>query len=206
MEGNLVFTIGRQSGSKGNTIGSKLAESLGIKCYNKELLTEAAKNSGLCKELFERHDEKPTNSFLYSLVMDTYSMGYRTSMYMDMPINHKIFLAQFDTIKKIASEESCVFVGRCADYILREHPNCLRVCIRAREEDRIRRIVEEYGEPAEKAREILQKKDKQRANYYSFYSHRKWNDLHNYDLVLNSSLWGIQGSVELIRSALETAE
>ena len=93
-------------------IGQEVAKQLGIKCYDKELLALAAKNSGLCEELFETHDEKPTSSFLYSLVMDTYSLGYTTSAYMDMPINHKVFLAQFDTIKKLASEESCVIVGR----------------------------------------------------------------------------------------------
>ena len=92
---NLVITIGRQCGSRGKTIGKMVAEALGVKCYDKELLTEAAKHSGLCEELFETHDEKPTNSFLYSLVMDTYSLGYTTSAYMDMPINHKIFLAQY---------------------------------------------------------------------------------------------------------------
>ena len=113
MSGNLVITIGRQCGSSGKIIGQKLAEEMGVKCYDKELLALAAKNSGLCEELFETHDEKPTNSFLYSLVMDTYSMGYTTSGYMDMPINHKIFLAQFDTIKQLADQESCVIVGRC---------------------------------------------------------------------------------------------
>ena len=116
MDERTVITIGREFGSGGHEIGMKLAERLGIKCYDKELLTEAAKHSGLCEELFETHDEKPTNSFLYSLVMDTYSLGYTTSAYMDMPINHKIFLAQFDTIKKLADQESCVIVGRCADY------------------------------------------------------------------------------------------
>ena len=114
MMGNLVITIGRECGSAGRLIGQKLAADLGVKCYDKELLTLAAKNSGLCEELFKTHDEKPTSSFLYSLVMDTYSLGYNTSAYMDMPINHKIFLAQFDTIKKLAEEESCVIVG---------HPN-----------------------------------------------------------------------------------
>ena len=121
MRGNLVITIGRQCGSGGKMIGQKIAEKLGVKCYDRELLTKAAKESGLCEELFETHDEKPTSSFLYSLVMDTYSLGYTTSAYMDMPINHKIFLAQFDTIKKLANEESCVIVGRCADYALAGH-------------------------------------------------------------------------------------
>ena len=127
MMGNLVITIGRECGSAGRLIGQKLAADLGVKCYDKELLTLAAKNSGLCEELFKTHDEKPTSSFLYSLVMDTYSLGYNTSAYMDMPINHKIFLAQFDTIKKLAEEESCVIVGRCADYALADYPNTVSV-------------------------------------------------------------------------------
>ena len=127
MSGNLVITIGRQCGSSGKIIGQKLAEEMGVKCYDKELLALAAKNSGLCEELFETHDEKPTNSFLYSLVMDTYSMGYTTSGYMDMPINHKIFLAQFDTIKQLADQESCVIVGRCADYALADYPKVVSI-------------------------------------------------------------------------------
>ena len=112
--GNKIYTIGREFGSGGREIGEKLAERLGIKLYDKELLQQAAKESGFCEEIFENHDEKPTNSFLYSLVMDSYSFGYPSSSYTDMPINHKIFLAQFDTIRKIASEGPCILVGRCA--------------------------------------------------------------------------------------------
>ena len=116
MNGNLVITIGRQCGSGGKKIGEIVAERLGIKCYDKELLTLAAKHSGLCEELFEKNEKKPTSSFLYSLVMDTYSMSYNPSGFLDMPLNQKVFLAQFDTIKKLAEQESCVIVGRCADY------------------------------------------------------------------------------------------
>ncbi len=99
---NTIITIGRQYGSAGREIGYKVADELGIKLYDKEMLDRAAKESGICQELFETHDEKPTNSFLYSLVMDTYSLGYTSGSYTDMPINHKVFLAQFDAIKKIA--------------------------------------------------------------------------------------------------------
>ena len=152
---NLVITIGRQCGSRGKTIGKKVAEALGVKCYDKELLTEAAKHSGLCEELFETHDEKPTNSFLYSLVMDTYSLGYTTSAYMDMPINHKIFLAQFDTIKKLADQESCVIVGRCADYALADYPETVSVFICADEADKIERIKELHNVNDAKARDIM---------------------------------------------------
>ena len=129
MTNNLIITIGRQCGSGGKLIGEMLAEKMGVKCYDKELLAMAAKHSGLCEELFEKHDERPTSSFLYSLVMDSYSMGYTASGYSDMPINHKIFLAQFDTIKKLADEASCVIVGRCADYALEDYPNVVSVFI-----------------------------------------------------------------------------
>mgnify|MGYP003179332405 CR=1 FL=1 len=119
MNSKTVITIGRQFGSGGKEIGEKLAKELGIRCYDKELLAVAAKESGLCKELFENHDEKPTNSFLYSLVMDTYSLGY-TSSYSDMPINHKVFLAQFDAIKKIAEEigKTPVQVNEAAGFVV----------------------------------------------------------------------------------------
>ena len=100
MKEQFIITIGREFGSGGRQIGMLLAEKLGIKCYDKELLAIAAKNSGLSEELLKNHDERPTNSFLYSLVMDTYSMGYSTSTYMDMPLNQKVFLAQYDTIKE----------------------------------------------------------------------------------------------------------
>ena len=111
-----VITIGREYGSAGRQIGQEVAKYFGIKCYDKELLEHASSDSGICKELFEHHDEKPTNSFLYSLVMDTYSFGYSSAGFTDMPMNHKIFLAQFDAIKKLASEGPCIMVGRCADY------------------------------------------------------------------------------------------
>ena len=117
---NTIITIGRQFGSAGKEIGEKVAAHYGIKCYDKELLSRAAKESGFCQEMIENHDERPTSSFLYNLVMDTYSFGYNSSSFIDMPISHKVFLAQFDTIKKMADEGPCVIVGRCADYALSE--------------------------------------------------------------------------------------
>ncbi len=198
MEGKLIFTIGRQCGSKGRSIGLKLAETMGIKCYDKELLTEAAKNSGLCKEVFESHDEKAAGSFLYSLVMDTYSMGYNTSSYMNMPINHKVFLAQFDTIKKLAEEESCVFVGRCADYALAEHANTVTIFITGNEEDKIHHLMELHNVNESKAKDIMIKTDKNRSSYYNYYSGKKWGDARNYDLCINSSEVGVDGAVRLI--------
>lgn len=199
MNGNLVITIGRQCGSKGKLVGQKLAEAMGVKCYDKELLTEAAKHSGLSEELFQTHDEKPTNSFLYSLVMDTYSMGYNSSAYMDMPINHKIFLAQFDTIKKLADESSCVIVGRCADYALADYPNTVTVYITSNEEDKVAYIQELYNVNESKAKDIMIKTDKKRASYYNYYASKRWGEAKGYDLCLNCSSVGVDGAVKIIQ-------
>ena len=198
MSGNLIITIGRPSGSGGKKIGEMLAEKLGVKCYDKELLAQAAKHSGLCEELFEKHDERPTSSFLYSLVMDSYSMGYTSTGYSDMPINHKIFLAQFDTIKKLADEGSCVFIGRCADYALEDYPNVVSVFITGDEEDKIKRISELYDVDEAKAKDLMVKTDKRRASYYNYYSNKKWGDPKSYDMCINSSAVGPEGAVDLI--------
>ena len=199
MMGNLVITIGRECGSAGRLIGQKLAADLGVKCYDKELLTLAAKNSGLCEELFKTHDEKPTSSFLYSLVMDTYSLGYNTSAYMDMPINHKIFLAQFDTIKKLAEEESCVIVGRCADYALADSPNTVSVFICGDEEDKIHHLMERHNVDEAKAKDIMIKTDKRRASYYNYYSSKRWGSCKSYDMCISSSAVGYDGAVDIIK-------
>ena len=199
MMGNLVITICRECGSAGRLIGQKLAADLGVKCYDKELLTLAAKNSGLCEELFKTHDEKPTSSFLYSLVMDTYSLGYNTSAYMDMPINHKIFLAQFDTIKKLAEEESCVIVGRCADYALADYPNTVSVFICGDEEDKIRHLMERHNVDEAKAKDIMIKTDKRRASYYNYYSSKRWGSCKSYDMCISSSAVGYDGAVDIIK-------
>ena len=203
---NTVITIGRQFGSGGREIGEKVAEYFGIKCYDKELLTRAAKESGFCEEMIQNHDERPTNSFLYNLVMDTYSFGYNTSSFVDMPISHKVFLAQFDTIKKIAGEGPCVSVGRCADYALAEQKNCVHLFIYADEKSKAKRIMERYQLSEGKAREMILKKDKQRQSYYNYYSSKKWGRADSYDLCVNSSVLGIEGTVKLIVQYVEDYE
>ncbi len=201
-----IITIGRQYGSGGRVIGKKLAETLGIPFYDKELLSRAAKDSGLCEEIFENHDEKPTNSFLYSLVMDTYSFGYNTAALNDMPINQKVFLAQFNAIKSIADEGPCVIVGRCADYALEEYDNCLSVFIKADYKKRVRRIADKYELTDSKAKDRINKKDKARASYYNYYSNKKWGDAASYDLCIDSSVFGVDGTVELIKGAIAARE
>jgi cytidylate kinase len=204
---NLVITIGREYGSGGHEIGVKLAKELGIKCYDRELLELAAKESGLCPEIMENNDERPTNSFLYSLVMDTYSMGYSPSTsFMDIPINHKVFLAQFDTIKKLANQESCIIVGRCADYALEEYPNMVSVFIKAPLSARVTRIMERHDVSKDKAFELIAKKDKKRASYYNYYSSKKWGESKSYDLCIDSSKVGIDGAIAVIKSYVKAKE
>ena len=194
-----IITIGRQYGSGGHEIGQKLAKELGIKCYDKELLEHAANDSGICKELFEHHDEKPTNSFLYSLVMDTYSVsGYSAAPFLDMPLNHKVFLAQFETIKKIAEKESCVIVGRCADYALSDNPDCINIFIHADLDVRIKNVSKNLNITENKARDIINKTDKQRASYYNYYTSKKWGDSKSYNLSLDAGKLGTDNCVEMI--------
>lgn len=202
MKTNTIITIGRQYGSAGRQIGRVLAEELGIKCYDKELLERAAKESGLCEELFENHDEKPTNSFLYSLVMDTYSFGYSSSGFSDMPMNHKIFLAQFDAIKKLAGEGPCVMVGRCADYALADWNDCFSIFVHADLDWRINRIASKHGKTPKEAKDMITKTDKSRASYYNYYTNKKWGSADSYNLCLDSSKLGIDGTAKAIIEAI----
>lgn len=201
-----IITIGRQFGSAGREIGYKVADDLGIKLYDKEMLDRASKESGICQELFETHDEKPTNSFLYSLVMDTYSLGYSSGSYTDMPINHKVFLAQFDAIKKIADEGPCILVGRCADYALEEYDNVLTLFIHASMDARIRRIARIYDLTDAKAKDMIIKTDKKRSSYYNYYSKKKWSSADSYHMCLDSSVLGIEGTAEAIKKLVELKE
>ena len=137
--------------------------------------------------------------------MDTYSLGY-TSSYSDMPLNHKVFLAQFDTIKKLADREPCVIIGRCADYALEDNPHAISVYIKADLSARIKRIMEKYELTENKAAELIQKQDKSRASYYNYYSSKKWGDGKSYDLCLDSAKLGVLGSVELIKNFIEIRE
>ncbi len=199
----VIITIGREKGSGGREIGQKLAEKLGIPFYDKELLARAAKESGIDEAIFRNHDEQPTKSLLYSLAMGSFTIGFPQTTVNDMPLDHKVFLAQFDAIRKIAEEGSCVIVGRCADYALEENPNLLSVFILGDEEDRIVRVAEREQLSEEKAAELIRKTNKRRAGYHDYYSNKKWGSAQSYNLCLNSSVFGIDGCVDLILEAIE---
>ena len=203
MSNKSVITIGRQCGSGGRYVGRLLAEKLGIPFYDKELLSEAAKDSGICEEIFEEHDEKPTRSLLFSLVTGMQNHVSTGSFYMDMPLNHKIFLAQFAAIRRIAEEGSCVIVGRCAEYVLRDDPDTAFIFVKADMPSKIDRAVKYYGIEADKAEDRIRKADKQRARYYNYYATATWGDVDNYNLVVDTGVLGVEGAVELIAKFLE---
>lgn len=201
-----VITVGRQYGSGGRFVARKLAEKLGIPYYDKELLNLAAKESGICEEMFEDHDEKPTRSLLFSLVTGMQMRGDTGSVYMDMPLNHKIFLAQFEAIRSVAAKGPCVIVGRCGDYVLRDQPNVVRVFIKAGMEDREERAVTYYGVDSAKAEDVIRKADKQRASYYNYYATANWGAVDNYDLCVDTGAVGVDGAVDTIVHFVELQE
>lgn len=205
---NTIITIGRQFGSAGHEIGQLVADHYGIKCYDKELLARSAKESGFCEEMIRQQDERPTNSFLYNLVMDTYSFGYNASSYVDMPMSQKVFLAQFDTIRKIADEGPCVIVGRCSDYALSERKDVLNLFIHASEKFKINYIMKRFSDidTPDKARDFMNKKDKQRQSYYNYYTSKKWGRADSYDFTISASTFGIEGSVKLITQLVDDFE
>lgn len=193
MAEKVIISIGRQFGSGGHEIGEKLARRLGIDFYDKELIKLIAKQSGLCEKVLESYDEKPTNSLLYSIVMDVYP----SVMYTGPTIEQQIYQANFDAIRGLA-QKSCVIVGRCADYILRDCPELVSIFVHADSAFRAGRIAQEYKVTEEKARDMLVKTDKKRASYYNFQSEKKWGMAASYNLCIESSSIGIDASVELI--------
>jgi cytidylate kinase len=201
MEKKVIITIGRQFGSGGHEIGEKLAKKLGIPLYDKELIKLIAKESGLCEKVLESYDEKPTNSLLYSIVMDVYP----SVMYSGPTIDQQIYQAGYDTIRNL-SKESCVIVGRCADYILRDCPDLISVFVHANDDFRAERVAAEYKVSDAKAREMLVKTDKKRASYYNFQSDKKWGMASSYNLCLESSSLGIDRSVELILNYIRSRQ
>ena len=201
MTKNLVITIGRQFGSGGRKIGERVAEILGIKFYDKELIILAAKKSGINLELLDTIDEKATNSLLYTLAMGSSIYGGSTNVGYDIPINDKLFLTQSEIIKELAEEGPCVIVGRSADYVLRDYPGHLGVFVYADQKARIARVAEREGIGQNAAKDLVNKTDKRRANYYNFYTGRKWGQHENYKMCVDSEMLGAEGAAQLIASA-----
>ena len=199
-----IITIGRQFGSGGKEIGIRVAKELGIPFYDKELLQEAAKKSGLCEKIFENFDERP-KSLLYSIAMDSYMFALPGTGVGDS-LEQQVYLATFDTIRQIAEQGPCVIIGRCADYALADNPNRLSLFIHAPMDVRIARVAERQDISPEKARALINKTDKRRASYYEYYSSQRWGSIESYDYCLDSSYLGIGRTVELIQAMVAHKE
>jgi len=197
MKKDYVITIGRQLGSGGRIIGEKLAAQLGISFYDKELIQIASQESGLSKELFEQADEKKSYSVFGGLfgLRGTIAEEHFSTYYLN---NETLFKIQSDVIRKLAEKGSCLFVGRCADYVLGDNPRCLNIFICADMNDRVMRIAELQKMTAEKARDYIEKADKKRAGYYNYFSNKEWGVAGTYHLCVNSSVLGINETVSLI--------
>ncbi len=197
MDANYIINIGRQLGSGGRQIGEILASKLDISFYDKELIQIASQESGLGKEFFEKFDEKNSHSIFGGLFgfRGTFTEEQYSNSYLN---NETLFKIQSDVIRKLAEEQSCIFVGRCADYVLKDNPLCLNIFISADMDDRIKRVAEKENMPVNKAKDLIEKTDKKRAAYYNYYSNKIWGAADSYHLCINSSYLGIDETVNYI--------
>lgn len=193
-----IINIGRSLGSGGRAIGHILAKDFDIAYYDREILNLAAKESGFCAEVFERNDEK--NRFLRTLGNIIPFIGGGATYYDNELSNENLFRIQSEAIRKAAADHSCIFIGRCADYVLRDNPRCVNVFITANMEDRIASVVKWNNCSAEKAQEIIEKGDSERASFYNFYSSGTWGAASTYHLCINSSVLGIEETAVLIKN------
>lgn len=195
----IVITIARQYGSGGREIGEKIAAALNIPLYDKELIKDAASRGNLNETVINNADESAANSLLYTLAMGSNMLGATMSFGYKMPLNDKLFLLQSDVIKDYAKQGSCVVIGRCGDYVLRDEKNLLRLFIYGDLDHRRERVAERHPEvKRSQIIDVINKTDKRRASYYNFYTGNKWGKFDNYDLAINSSTLGIDGTVDLI--------
>ena len=193
-----IINIGRSLGSGGRAIGHILAKDFDIAYYDREILNLAAKESGFCAEVFERNDEK--NRFLRTLGNIIPFIGGGATYYDNELSNENLFRIQSEAIRKAAADHSCIFIGRCADYVLRDNPRCVNVFITANMEDRIASVMKWNNCTAEKAQEIIEKGDSERASFYNFYSSGTWGAASTYHLCINSSALGIEETAVLIKN------
>lgn len=193
-----IINIGRSLGSGGRAIGHILAKDFDIAYYDREILNLAAKESGFCAEVFERNDEK--NRFLRTLGNIIPFIGGGATYYDNELSNENLFRIQSEAIRKAAADHSCIFIGRCADYVLRDNPRCVNVFITANMEDRIASVMKWNNCTAEKAQEIIEKGDSERASFYNFYSSGTWGAASTYHLCINSSVLGIEDTAVLIKN------
>ncbi len=197
----MIVTIGRKYGSGGRLVGEKLAKLLNYRFYDRELLKIAARESGMHEDVVAHFDEKPAGSLLYSTYL------YATLPVTDaLPLNQKLAFAQFEVIRRVAGQGDCVIVGRCADYVLQERNDVFNVFITAQSAIRHERLAKYYGVPAELADKTIKKQDKMRAEYYNFFTQKKWGEASCYDLCLDAGRFTLDGAAALLADAVRQLE
>lgn len=200
----MVITIGREFGSGGKYIGERLAEELNLKLYDKELLNKVAEESGMDLNVLEEMDEKQEQSFWYTFAMSLYSQDSLETL-SEIPSNEKIFIEQAKIIEDLAEKDDCIIIGRCSNVILRNKPNVLNVFVYSSELDfKVKRKMK-YGnfENELDAIKTIEKIDKERETYYNYFTKENWGDRKYYDLMIDTSKIGVDGSVELIKEYLK---
>lgn len=204
MSKKVVVTIARQYGSGGREIGERIAEILGIPLIDKELVKDAASKGELNEDIIKSADESAANSLLYTLAMGSNVLGTTIHFGYKMPINDKLFILQSDAIKEYAAKGSCVIIGRCADYVLRDEPNLFRIFIYGDLDHRKERVAERHPEiKNSQIIDVINKTDKRRSSYYNFYTGKKWGKYDNYDMAVNSSTFGIEETAKIIAAAVK---
>lgn len=203
MKKNYVITIGRQLGSGGKLLGEKLSQKLEIPCYDKELINIASRESGLGKEFFEKADEQSSHGFFSSFF--GFRSGYMGDVTNNYLSNEILFKIQSDVIKELAQKSSCIFVGRCADYILRDQKRLISIFINADIEDRVKVLSQQDNTLTEKEiRTLIEQADKRRAGYYNYFSNKIWGMSTSYNLCFNSSVFDINDIVTFIEQQIKT--
>jgi|UniRef100_UPI003FEE27D3 hypothetical protein len=192
-DNELIINVGRQFGSGGRLVALALGRKLGIPVYDQELIAKAAEQSGFSKELFANSDEKRNLLALSSFIVDVGRFGSADNYMSD----NQLFVIQSNVIRSLADKGPAIFIGRCSDYILRDR-KCLDVFVTATDEVRIKRIAERMNITPEQADSLMRKKDRTRETYYNYYTFGNWGVASNYDLCVDSSVLGIEGTADMI--------
>lgn len=197
---NVVITIARQYGSGGKTVGEMLAEDLGIHYYDKELMKLASDDSGINEALFVKADEKVKSSLLFRVAKNVYQGELIPPESDDFTSNDNLFNYQAKIIKELAKQESCVIIGRCADFVLRDYDNVLSVFVHAPEDFCLEQAAKKHSMSTRELEKYIARTDKRRAEYYKYHTGREWTDARNYDFCLDSSKLGFERCVEEIKA------
>lgn len=200
----MVITIGREYGSGGKYIGEQLAKELNFKFYDKEILERLSKQENIDIELLKKADESNKNTFWYTLAMASMSFSGSVNSLTELPMSDKYFIETSKLIEEIAKEDNCVIIGRCSNIILKDNPNVMNVFVYASNEKfKIDRKVEFAGMDEKKAIKMMQKQDKERATYYHYYTNEKWGARSGYDLLVDTSKIGVEGTIKLLKQYVE---